>query len=214
MRLSRGEEIRLRLPAVASAVHRVFLPAFQPGKARQTAARVEFKVEGFREALVMDPGLQLDVFHAYPLLPLHLPSSSVARAGWAVQRNCGPRRGKVYNGGRLVPPKTEIPGRLWMHTTHTVDDLLTTLAAVLGRCALMALGLIALWGLLLVFAPEFTFNIQRALLDITRPQFNLIHFGGLGLAKVCLLYTSDAADDLLCVDLGGRRIIKKKTSNL
>src|SRR5450756_2807808 len=26
--------------------------------------------------------------------------------------------------------------------------------------------------------------------------------------KACLLYTSDAADDLLCVDLGGRRIIK------
>ena len=31
------------------------------------------------------------------------------------------------------------------------------------------------------------------------------------LAESCLLYTSDAADDLLCVDLGGRRIIKKKT---
>ena len=30
----------------------------------------------------------------------------------------------------------------------------------------------------------------------------------------CLLYTSDAADDLLCVDLGGRRIIKKKNANL
>ena len=29
----------------------------------------------------------------------------------------------------------------------------------------------------------------------------------------CLLYTSDAADDLLCVDLGGRRIINKKTDN-
>src|SRR5450756_3138548 len=28
--------------------------------------------------------------------------------------------------------------------------------------------------------------------------------------QYCLLYTSDAADDLLCVDLGGRRIIKKK----
>ena len=28
--------------------------------------------------------------------------------------------------------------------------------------------------------------------------------------NICLLYTSDAADDLLCVDLGGRRIIKKK----
>ena len=30
------------------------------------------------------------------------------------------------------------------------------------------------------------------------------------IASICLLYTSDAADDLLCVDLGGRRIIKKK----
>ena len=30
------------------------------------------------------------------------------------------------------------------------------------------------------------------------------------LPYTCLLYTSDAADDLLCVDLGGRRIIKKK----
>ena len=28
----------------------------------------------------------------------------------------------------------------------------------------------------------------------------------------CLLYTSDAADDLLCVDLGGRRLIKKKNT--
>eukprot|EP00831_Metopus_contortus_P021684 TRINITY_DN19744_c0_g1_i1.p1 TRINITY_DN19744_c0_g1~~TRINITY_DN19744_c0_g1_i1.p1 ORF type:complete len:132 (+),score=46.18 TRINITY_DN19744_c0_g1_i1:114-509(+) len=30
---------------------------------------------------------------------------------------------------------------------------------------------------------------------------------------VCLLYTSDAADDTPCVDLGGRRIIKKKKTN-
>ena len=29
-------------------------------------------------------------------------------------------------------------------------------------------------------------------------------------AATCLLYTSDAADDMQCVDLGGRRIIKKK----
>ena len=27
----------------------------------------------------------------------------------------------------------------------------------------------------------------------------------------CLLYTSDAADDLLCLDLGGRRIITQNT---
>eukprot|EP01017_Pseudomicrothorax_dubius_P035174 TRINITY_DN4893_c0_g3_i1.p1 TRINITY_DN4893_c0_g3~~TRINITY_DN4893_c0_g3_i1.p1 ORF type:complete len:491 (-),score=113.99 TRINITY_DN4893_c0_g3_i1:25-1497(-) len=38
--------------------------------------------------------------------------------------------------------------------------------------------------------------------DINRILFNRLY--------TCLLYTSDAADDLLCVDLGGRRIIKKK----
>ena len=31
---------------------------------------------------------------------------------------------------------------------------------------------------------------------------------------ICLLYTSDAADDLLCVDLGGRRSIKKKKTTV
>ena len=30
----------------------------------------------------------------------------------------------------------------------------------------------------------------------------------------CLLYTSDAADDLLCVDLGGCRILQKKNKQM
>ena len=34
---------------------------------------------------------------------------------------------------------------------------------------------------------------------------------GVTLATFCLLYTSDAADERSSVDLGGRRIIKKKT---
>ena len=33
---------------------------------------------------------------------------------------------------------------------------------------------------------------------------------GIALASACLLYTSDAADERSRVDLGGRRIIKKK----
>ena len=32
--------------------------------------------------------------------------------------------------------------------------------------------------------------------------------------KVCLLYTSDAADERSSVDLGGRRIIKKKKKSM
>ena len=36
---------------------------------------------------------------------------------------------------------------------------------------------------------------------------------GVAKAYVCLLYTSDAADERSSVDLGGRRIIKKKKKN-
>ena len=36
----------------------------------------------------------------------------------------------------------------------------------------------------------------------------------IGLSNICLLYTSDAADDSLRVDLGGRRIIKKMNSEI
>ena len=37
-------------------------------------------------------------------------------------------------------------------------------------------------------------------------------WSGDGLPDFCLLYTSDAADERSSVDLGGRRIIKKKNS--
>ena len=33
-------------------------------------------------------------------------------------------------------------------------------------------------------------------------------------SQCCLLYTSDAADDLLCVALGGRRTLQKKKKNI
>ena len=42
------------------------------------------------------------------------------------------------------------------------------------------------------------------------PGVRLFGLSGVG---TCLLYTSDAADDLLCVDLGGRRVIKKKKNH-
>ena len=44
-------------------------------------------------------------------------------------------------------------------------------------------------------------------------SIELLKFGKEKQFRTCLLYTSDAADDLLCVDLGGRRIIKKKKKN-
>ena len=45
---------------------------------------------------------------------------------------------------------------------------------------------------------------RRNALDAeTLEQINIL----LDRAESCLLYTSDAADDMQCVDLGGRRII-------
>eukprot|EP00831_Metopus_contortus_P077345 TRINITY_DN7235_c0_g1_i3.p1 TRINITY_DN7235_c0_g1~~TRINITY_DN7235_c0_g1_i3.p1 ORF type:complete len:125 (-),score=35.73 TRINITY_DN7235_c0_g1_i3:39-368(-) len=43
-------------------------------------------------------------------------------------------------------------------------------------------------------------NLTRLFNDFLKSKMDLC----------CLLYTSDAADDTPCVDLGGRRIIKKK----
>ena len=42
---------------------------------------------------------------------------------------------------------------------------------------------------------------------------SVILMSHLGRPKGCLLYTSDAADERSSVDLGGRRIIKKKTKD-
>ena len=43
-----------------------------------------------------------------------------------------------------------------------------------------------------------------------RNKFGAQPYLDLGLGYVCLLYTSDAADERSSVDLGGRRTIKKK----
>ncbi len=48
-----------------------------------------------------------------------------------------------------------------------------------------------------------SFNEFSAIKHLRRP-------GHTTLSQACRLYTSDAADEPLCVDLGGRRIIKKK----
>src|SRR5450756_2681639 len=54
----------------------------------------------------------------------------------------------------------------------------------------------------------FSINFLPRLLNVMNLILSTSSFSNI--SYVCLLYTSDAADDLLCVDLGGRRIIKKK----
>ena len=58
-------------------------------------------------------------------------------------------------------------------------------------------------------------TLLKVLAGVLYPDDGQVKISGkiapfLELGVGCLLYTSDAADDLRCVDLGGRRIIKKK----
>eukprot|EP00831_Metopus_contortus_P022833 TRINITY_DN2053_c0_g1_i1.p2 TRINITY_DN2053_c0_g1~~TRINITY_DN2053_c0_g1_i1.p2 ORF type:complete len:198 (-),score=58.66 TRINITY_DN2053_c0_g1_i1:19-612(-) len=51
-------------------------------------------------------------------------------------------------------------------------------------------------------------DLLKELEELDDAAIQYLHFHDL--FQNCLLYTSDAADDTPCVDLGGRRIIKKK----
>ena len=52
--------------------------------------------------------------------------------------------------------------------------------------------------------------IQRQLSPVTPAIGDIRRNVIIATVGTCLLYTSDAADDLRCVDFGGRRIIKQK----
>ncbi|GAB5887227.1 hypothetical protein JMUB7556_28370 [Staphylococcus aureus] len=52
-------------------------------------------------------------------------------------------------------------------------------------------------------------SVSRGLGDVYKRQPRVYFIDIWALGKNCLLYTSDAADELDGVDLGGRRIIKK-----
>ena len=49
---------------------------------------------------------------------------------------------------------------------------------------------------------------HESIQDVIRMQIEMA--AQVGKPKICLLYTSDAADERSSVDLGGRRLIKKK----
>mgnify|MGYP003379293725 CR=1 FL=1 len=56
-------------------------------------------------------------------------------------------------------------------------------------------------------------DVQRKILSLPISFFDSTKSGALvSRIMTCLLYTSDAADERSSVDLGGRRIIKKKTA--
>ena len=78
---------------------------------------------------------------------------------------------------------------------------------------LLAIALVG-WGLRALFQEHVTQQLQAQLvmqLDHLSASVDWVPPGVVSVGSMaCLLYTSDAADERSSVDLGGRRIIKKK----
>src|SRR5665811_2620797 len=91
------------------------------------------------------------------------------------------------NNGRVQP---QIPGNTRRHTTKHL--IVSGPSQFLGH------------ETLLTVASDTTSTPQPSALSIHRTAYQ----SSITPCHTCLLYTSDAADDLTRVDLGGRRILK------
>src|SRR5450756_1972864 len=110
--------------------------------------------------------------------------------------------GSMVGEGRMEVDESLLTGESDLVTKHPGDALLSGSFCMTGGGYYEAekVGLESFANKLTAKATEF----KRELTPLQRQINQIVR---------CLLYTSDAADDLLCVDLGGRRIIKKKKKN-
>src|SRR5450756_1764762 len=109
------------------------------------------------------------------------------------------------------------PTRRWKDTPMAVADRAKALEAALaqiekqhGKGSVMRLGDRVGTPMDVVPTGSIALDIALGIGGIPRGRVVEIYGPESSGKTTCLLYTSDAADDLLCVDLGGRRIIKKK----
>src|SRR5450756_2921976 len=100
-----------------------------------------------------------------------------------------------------VPRPLADPGDIARGSSRTAEVMASRPSRV--RVATVAAALTAAWIALVVWVNESTPGVPQ--LDSQLHAWVLDHRTDMTIHLArCLLYTSDAADDLLCVDLGGR----------
>src|SRR5450756_1285660 len=137
-------------------------------------------------ALAKDAGVELLAAHERVVVRLFRPGDA-----WPG----GPSRTELLMNRVLSMPPETMPA-LAQGIVEDFGDRHTRLVELLVQNATMVRG---------ADAPPISEDLSIVLGAVFTAEFAV---EGAALCNPCLLYTSDAADDLLCVDLGGRRIIK------
>ncbi len=63
------------------------------------------------------------------------------------------------------------------------ENVMKDVARVLLYCFILTMSLILVWFFFIVFAWDLTFRVHTHFLDITRQQFDLVHYAGISLTK-------------------------------
>jgi len=72
-------------------------------------------------------------------------------------------------------------------TPTEINDLLDAVARVLARCVLLGFLLLLLSFGILLLGGDWAHAIHNQWFDVSRHEFDLICYGGLGLAKTCVI---------------------------
>ncbi len=64
---------------------------------------------------------------------------------------------------------------------------IATLTSFLGWCSVLNLGLLLLWALFFLVAPDLVYRTQKKFVSISRENFDLVMYSFLGLFKLLVL---------------------------
>jgi len=73
-----------------------------------------------------------------------------------------------------------------MNDSMEINECLETMAAVFLWCFILNFLVLMLWFLILVFGGSLAHSIHSSFYDITRQQFDLLWYGGMGLFKIAI----------------------------
>lgn len=74
-----------------------------------------------------------------------------------------------------------------MIESKDVNDLLDAIAKVLIRCFGFGIAILCLWFLIIVVASDFVYRFHSTWFDISKQQFDAIHYTGMAITKTIVV---------------------------